>query len=427
MSSSERRLAAIMFSDIVGYTALMAESETRAIAARDRHRGVLGERATAYHGEVVDENGDELVLCFASAVDAVNCALAIQAEGLGEAVELRIGIHLGDVVFEDGRVYGDGVNLASRVRPFAEPGGLCVSEEVAHAIHNQPNVEIESIGAPPLKNVDRPVELYAVTGDALPPAGHASGERKRRARSVAALFAAAGIAACLGLVWWVVPRPTELQEKKTLPLSDRPSIAVLPFANVGNKSEEDYFADGVTEDIIATLGRFSNLVVMAWNAVRPYKATPDVSLEVSRDLNVRYLVDGSIRRSPDRVRVSVQLTEAATGVLLWSDRFDRSIDDIFVVQDEIVQGIVGSLAAEVGALEDQRALAKPTDSLSAYDYFLRGRRHLRGLTRPANLAAREMFEKAIEIDPEFAAAYAGLGWTHNYDAAYGWHTEPDRA
>ncbi len=211
------------------------------------------------------------------------------------------------------------------------------------------------------------------------------------------------------------------------PRADAASIAVLPFANLGEGGEHDFFADGVTEDIIGSLGRFSDLIVIAWSAVRHYRDAPVVAQDAGRALNVRYTVDGSIRRSPERVRVSVQLTEAKSGVLLWSNRFDRPLEDIFAVQDEVVLGIVGALATEVRNIERSRAQAKPTDSLSAYEYSLRGRQRLQELTRSSNLAARDMFERALELDPNFAAAHAALGWTYNYDAAYGWTTQIERA
>ena len=434
MGRSERRLTAIMFSDIVGYTALMAADEARGIVARDRHRSVLGQRANDYGGEIIDENGDELVLSFASAVDAVNCALAIQHAGLGDGLELRIGIHVGDVVFEDGRVYGDGVNLASRVRPFAEPGGICVSEEVEHALRNHPNVRVTTLGAPALKNVDRPVELYALSGEAEPPSPRAE---KSDTRAVAKVpyrnlfFALAILVTFSAVAIWSYGFPPREDFDAAPVLNsdtlDAPAIAILPFANMSADPQQEYFVDGVTQDIIASLGRFTTLAVMSWNAVRSYKRADAQPQEVSRALNVRYLVDGSIRRLDERLRVTVQLTNAANGLLLWSERFDRPIDDVFTVQDEIVLGVVGALAVEVDSHEHQRTFEKPTESHTAYDYVLKGQRNLQELTRSANYAARNMFEKAIALDPQYAAAHAGLGWTYNYDAAYGWTVRPDHA
>ena len=206
----------------------------------------------------------------------------------------------------------------------------------------------------------------------------------------------------------------------------RPTIAVLPFDNQSRDPEQDYFSEGITEDIISALGRFSSLTVMSWNAVAPYKGQTVTPAQLSRNLGVRYVADGSVRRSADRIRVTVQLTDAMRGALLWSERYDRSVADIFALQDDITRQIVSALAIRVTYLEQERAFAKPTDNLSAYDYYLRARQHLRQFTRPSNLLAQELLEKAIELDREYADAYAALAWTHSKSAEMGWTERPDR-
>ncbi|MEE9479310.1 MAG: tetratricopeptide repeat protein [Kiloniellales bacterium] len=227
------------------------------------------------------------------------------------------------------------------------------------------------------------------------------------------------LAAAAGLAAWLQPWKSEV--------APEPSVAVLPFANQSGGSEDDYFSDGITEDIIAALGRFSNLMVFSRNAVFAYKDKPVTPEQISRELGVRYLVSGSVRRSGDRVRVTAQLSDAAQGTLLWSGRYEEGIDDIFAVQDEITQRVVGALVKRLNLVEQERALAKPTSNLKAYDYVLQGRFYIHEFGRAANFKSRELFEKAIELDPAYASAYTWLARTHVYDALYGWTQWPDRS
>ena len=344
---SERRLAAIMFTDIVGYTALMAESEEKGLAARERHRALLAPFAHHHHGQIEDENGDELVLSFPSALDAVNCALAVQTELRGDAeLQLRIGVHLGDVVFEGGRVYGDGVNLASRIRPFAEPGGICVSEQVYDSVKNQPNVKATSLGEQELKNVARPVEVFALGSGATstPRPGRRRRLFQRTLVSVGAAFAIAGIA-----VWATWPKPLAfvldqaglLGISENPPLPDKPSIVVLPFDNLSDDPAQDFFADGLVEDLTTDLSRLSYLFVIARNSAFTYKGKPIDVKQVGRELGVRYVLEGSVRRADDRIRVNAQLVDASTGNHIWAERYDRELAGFFSIQSEIIEEILG--------------------------------------------------------------------------------------
>jgi len=411
-----------MFSDIVGYTALMAQSEARGIAARDRHRTILGRRAQDYGGDVVDENGDELVLSFASAVDAVNCALAVQTEGIGDGLELRIGIHVGDVMFENGRVYGDGVNLASRLRPFAEPGGICVSDEVEHALRNQPNVEVAGLGAPALKNVDRPVELYAVRGEALPPSPRTT-RRKPRAL-VAAVVAATGLAA-FALWWSAWPRaPTH----GTIAGFAAPAIAVLPFDDLSNDRDQDLFAAGLVEDLTTRLARWGDFPVIARNSVFEIASrTPSVPLdieEVGRQLGARYVVEGSVRLVDEQVRITVQLIDALSGRHVWANAYDRPYQELLALQEEISRSVASTMVSSLADFEGREARQRDPEDLDAWSNTQRGWWHFYRETREDNAVARSFFERAIEQEPLWGKPHAGLALTHYKDRAHLWTRFP---
>ncbi len=414
-----------MFSDIVGYTALMAQSETRALAARERHRALLGARARAYGGEVVDENGDELVLSFASAVDAVNCALAVQAEGIGDDAALRIGIHVGDVLFEGGRVYGDGVNLAARVRPFAPEGGVCVSDEVEHALRNQPNVELTPLGTPALKNVDRPVPLFAVAGDALPPAPRRW--RPARRTLLVGVAVAAGIAA-LGLA--------RLQSSRApgsgaIPGFTAPAIAVLPFDNLSDGTDPELFAAGLVEDLTTRLARWGRFPVIARNSVFEVASrTPGVPLDVAgvgEELGARYVVEGSVRRVDDQVRITVQLIDAETGHHVWAEHYDEPYESLLSLQEAMSRSVAAALVSSLDEFEARQALQEDPESLDAWRNTQRGWWLYYRETPEDNAEARRFFERAIEQEPLWAPPHAGLALTHYKDRAHLWSASPGRS
>jgi TolB-like protein len=391
---------------------------------------LLDPRVAEHHGRVVKLLGDGTLAEFPSVVEAVQCAVDIQ-RGMAarnaevpeaRRIEFRIGINLGDVIVEGDDIYGDGVNVAARLEGLADPGGICVSRTVRNQVRDKLQVGFEDLGEQEVKNIARPVRVFRVDLDGT---GRRTPARPPRARTKpgrSAVLAVTGVvllAAAAGLAAWWQPWRSEIEPE--------PSVAVLPFANQSSGAEDDYFSDGITEDIIADLGRFSNLMVFSRNAVFHYKDKPATPEEISRELGARYLVGGSVRRSGDRVRVRAQLSDAEQGTVLWSGRYEEGIDDIFAVQDEITQRVVGALVKRLDLVEQERAFAKPTSNLKAYDYVLKGRSYIYESIRSANFRARELFEKAIELDPAYASAYIWLARTHVNDALYGWTEWPDRS
>ncbi len=427
----ERRLAAILAADVVGYSHLMGEDEMGTLEALKAHRKeLLDPKVAEHHGRVVKLIGDGTLAEFPSVVEAVQCAVEIQ-QGMAarnveipeaRRIEFRIGINLGDIIVEGDDIYGDGVNVAARLEGLAEPGGICVSRTVRNQVRDKLQVDFEDLGEQEVKNIARPVRVFRVHLDEEDRRTRARPRKTRTKPGRSVVFAVAGVvllAAAAGLAAWWQPWRSEIDPE--------PSVAVLPFANQSSDSQDDYFSDGITEDIIAALGRFSNLMVFSRNAVFHYKDKPATPEQISRELGARYLVSGSVRKSGDRVRVTAELSDTAQATVLWSGRYEEGIDDIFAVQDEITQHVVGALVKRLNLVEQERALAKPTSNLKAYDFVLQGRSYIHKSTRSANFKARELIEKAIELDPEYASAYTWLARTHVYDALYGWTEWPDRS
>jgi TolB-like protein/class 3 adenylate cyclase len=408
LEQAERRLAAIMFTDIVGYTALMAESEERGLRARERHRTVLGPLAEQYGGRIVDENGDELVLSFASAVDAVNCALAGQSALRDDAeLRLRIGIHLGDVVFEHGRIYGDGVNVAARIRPLADPGGVCVSDEVQHAVQNQENIATRSLGARELKNVPRPVEVFTVSGKAQPPrlASVAAPEPRRRSFLLAAWVAAVVVVMAIGAGWWLYPWPQTLSPIR--------SIAVLPLENLSGDPAQEYVADGMTGALIAELAKLDSLRVISRTSVMQYKGTRKPLQEIAQQLGVHGIIEGTVIREGDQVRVTAQLIDARNDTHLWADRFDHDLPRVLALQSDVARAVAEQIRLELTPAEHVALTTSRTVDPGAHDAYLRGQYLLGSYVGPEGLArAIDSFERAIELQPDYAAAYVGLSRAH---------------
>jgi adenylate cyclase len=304
-------------------------------------------------------------------------------------MEFRIGINVGDVIVEGERLYGDGVNLAARLEGLAEPGGICISGTVYDQIKNKLSLEYEALGEQAVKNIAEPVRVYRV---------------QMQPRTV-------------------VPT-TSTEQGLTLALPDKPSIAVLPFTNMSGDSEQEYFSDGMTEDLITDLSKLSGLFVIARNSVFTYKGKAVEVAEVSRRLGVRYVVEGSVRKAGNRVRINAQLVDATTGGHLWAERYDRELQNIFALQDEVTQKIVFALKIQLTPEEQARFRQAPTNNLEAYDYFLRGQAYTWRFTREANIQARQMFEKALELDPQYAGAYAVLCFTYLIAWLSQWNQEP---
>lgn len=386
----ERRLAAILAADIVGYSRLMEADEAGTLARLKALRRELFEPKTKeYRGRIFKTTGDGALVEFKSAVDAVNCAVHIQRtltereQGLAEhrRIGLRIGVSLGDVMVEGSDLYGNGVNIAARMEGLAEPGGVCISSNVYEHVRGAVELTFDDLGEQEVKNITNPIHAYRAALDRAPAMPSAS----------------------------------------PLPLPDKPSIAVLPFENMSGDQDQEYFADGIAEDIITSLSRFHWFFVIARNSSFSYKGTsPDVR-QVAKELGVQYILEGSVRRGGNRVRITAQLIDALSGRHVWADRYDRDLEDIFAVQDEITQAIVGEVAPSFIAAEAKRTQSKPPDNLDAWDYTMRGNWYLSRRSIADLSEAKRLFEKALELDPKSAVAWGGLayaiGWLINFGVA----------
>lgn len=398
----KRKLAAILSADVKGYSRLMRDDEEATVQTLTLYKEVMATRIDKHGGRVVDSPGDNLLAEFASVVDAVACAVKIQKEiksrntGLPENRQMvfRIGINLGDIIEEEKRIYGDGINIAARLEGFADGGGICISKIVYDQVKNKLSLGYDYLGEQTVKNIPDPVSIYRVRMDA--------NDRSRPA---------------LGGI-------------QDLSFPDKPSIAVLPFVNMSGDSEQGYFSDGITEDLITDLSKISELFVIARNSVFTYKDKPVKVQQVSKDLGVRYVLEGSVRKAGERVRITAQLVDAVSGGHIWAERYDKNLGDIFALQDEVTQKIVTVLAVKLGEEEHRRLAEKATDNVVAYDHFLRGLEYYNRFSKEANTQARLIFQKAILVDPGYALAYIKAGWTHLLDWTMGWSQDPqsiDRA
>jgi len=393
----ERRLAAIFAADVAGYSRLIGADEEGTLARLKAHRRELIDPTIAEHqGRIVKTTGDGVLAEFASPVKAVRCAIDVQygmAErnaGVpeGQRIEFRIGINLGDVVVEDdGDLYGDGVNVAARLENIAEPGAVYISRTVRDFVDGTPELVLEDLGERELKNIARLVQVFRIA----PP------------QAVGA--AQAGPPA--------VPH--------------KPSIAVLPFTNMSGDAEQEYFSDGISEDLITDLSKISGLFIIARNSTFAYKGRSVKVQEIGRDLGVRFVLEGSIRKAGNRVRITAQLIDAGSGGHLWAERFDRELTDIFATQDEVVEKIVAALAVNLTQGEAQRLRRRGTASVEAYETWLRARELLSRSMREAIAQAKAMYRRAIEIDPNFAAPHAGLSLATISEYVSDWAADPEEA
>jgi adenylate cyclase len=393
----ERKLAAIFSTDVKGYSRLMGDDEEATIQTLKTYREVISGLIEQHHGRVVDSPGDNLLAEFASAVDAVKSAVAIQQDLKTRNAELeehrkmefRIGLNVGDVITDEGRLYGDGVNIAARLEGLADPGGICLSGTVHEYVENKLDLAFSYQGEQTVKNIAKPVRVYKVEWEV---------------EASAPTISAAS--------------PAEL------PVPEKPSIAVLPFTNMSNDPEQEYFSDGITEDIITDLSKISGLFVIARNSTFTYKGQVRNVTDVGRELGVRHILEGSVRKAGRRVRINAQLIEAATGGHVWAERYDRELADIFDLQDELTQKIVFALKVTLSPQEQGRFRQAPTANLDAYDAFLQGMEAFWHLTREGNLQARHHYERAVTLDPSYAAAYALLGYTYIIEWILQWNRDP---
>ncbi len=406
--SESRRLAAILAADIAGYSALMGADEARTVRDLKGHQAVVLPMVADFRGRIIDTAGDGILAEFASVVNAVECAVAIQRI-MGErntAVEperrmqFRIGINLGDVIYDEHRIFGDGINIAARLEGIARPGGICVSRKVYDEIFGKLDVDYHDRGEQNLKNIALPVRAYDIRLDG------AGGPKQRI----------------------LIDASPSIQPAVSPPQADdKPSIAVLPFTNMSGDPEQEYFSDGISEDIITDLSKIAGLTVIARNSSFTYKGKSIDVRTVGRELAVRNVLEGSIRRAGQRVRITAQLIDAASGAHVWADRYDRDLTDIFEVQDDVTRRIVDALKITLSPAEKARIADTETQSVQAYDLCLRGREIMLGPTKNLKVfqEAGSYFRKALEIDPNYSLAYAGLGFGYMFDYQNRWTADPD--
>jgi len=394
----ERRLAAILAADVAGYSRLMGANEEGTLAQlKSIRRALVDPTISAHRGRIVKTTGDGMLVEFASAVDAMRNAFAIQrgmverntAVPQDQRIEFRVGIHVDDVIFDENDIFGDGVNIAARLEGIAEPGGIYISDDAYRQVRGKVDIACDDMGPQPLKNIAEPMRAWRV---------RLTGESPSAAQSGSAVG-----------------------QSQALPLPDKPSIAVLPFQNMSGDPEQEYFADGIVEDIITALSRFKALFVIARNSSFTYKGRAIDVKQVGRELGVRYVLEGSVRKAANRVRITGQLIDSSTGGHLWADRFDGGLDDIFNLQDQVTESVVGAIAPAVETAEIARGKRKPTESLDAYALYLRGSARLyqfAGLQ--ANAEALRLFNSAIKLDPDFASAYGRAASLYAFAKGYGW-------
>lgn len=437
-----RKLAAILYADVAGYSRLTGEDE------EGTHRilsACLDAITAAIHsrgGRVLHYAGDAVLAEFASAMSAVACAVDVQRDLAARnrdrpddrKLRFRIGVNLGDVIVDRDELYGDGVNVAARLQSLAEPGGICISASVYDAIGSKLPLGYEFLGEQPVKNIERPVRAYRVL---LEPDGSRRRLPSARANKGRMAYVGAGLAAVLAVglaALWFGSRPAAPPEAvletatTATPSSVRkgkPSILVLPFTNMSGDANQDYFSDGMTEDLLTDLSKISALTVISRASAFAYKGkSPDIGA-VAKELSVSHVVEGSVRKAGERVRITVQLIDAATGAHLWAERYDRELEDIFALQDEVRGKIVSALAVKLAAADAERVALRKTDNVAAYDLVMKGRHRESSFSRESIAAAIGYYEKAISIDPGYANAYARMANMYDIKARFGWSKDAE--
>ncbi|MGB6378660.1 MAG: adenylate/guanylate cyclase domain-containing protein [Syntrophobacteria bacterium] len=424
----KRKLTAILSADVKGYSRLMGEDDEATVRTITAYREVITEVVQKHRGRVVDSPGDNILAEFASVLDAVRSGVEIQEELKTRNAELpderkmefRIGVNLGDVIHEEERIYGDGVNVAARVESLAEAGGICVSGTVFDQIESKLPLGYEYLGEQSVKNISKPVRIYKALMDPEV-VGKVIGEKRvepRRGLKVALAVVTALLLIVGGmLIWRTAFPPVQVAsvEKMAFPLPDKPSIAVLPFDNLSGDPKQEYFSDGLTDQIIATLSRVPKLFVIARNSTFTYKGKPVKVQQVSEELGVRYVLEGSVRKSGDKIRITAQLIDALNGHHLWARQYDRNLDDIFAVQDEITIRIITAMQVKLTEGEQARAFAKGTNNLEAYLKSLEANELVSRINPDSNALGKQLAEEAVALDPEYSWAYYVLGRSHMID------------
>jgi adenylate cyclase len=396
----KRKLAAIFSADVKGYSRLMGEDEEWTLRTLNTYKEVMGSLIQQHRGRVVGTAGDSVLAEFASVVDAVQCSVEIQqvlrAKNAmlpeNRRMEFRIGINLGDVIEEGEQIYGDGVNIAARVEGLAEPGGICISESAYQQIENKLPLRYDYLGEHEVKNIAKPVRVY-----------RAQIESEAVARK---------------------PLEVASKEKMAFPLPDKPSIAILPFVNMSDDPKQEFFSDGMTEEIITALSKSPYLFVIARQSTFAYKGKPVKVKQVSEELGVRYVLEGSVRRSGEKVRITAQLIDAMTGYHLWAERYDRDLKDIFALQDEIAFKIMKTVHEKLQPGDYVRVFGRGARNVEAFLKAMEAREHFYRTTKEDNAMTRKLYEEAIALDPDYAIAYAGLAWTHMADVWFGTSKSP---
>jgi adenylate cyclase len=433
----KRKLTAILSADVKGYSRLMGEDEEATVRTITAHRKVITSVIEKYRGRVVDSPGDNILAEFVSVVDAVQSGVEIQeviraknAELPDERrMEFRIGINLGDVIQEGERIYGDGVNIAARVEGLADPGGICISGSAYEQIENKLALGYDYIGEHTVKNIVKPIRVYKVpTGPetlqkVVEEKKPTPGWQKAAVAVVIALLVVAG-----GVAIWKSSQPPPMEvasvEKMAFPLPDKPSIAVLPFDNLSGDPKQEYLSDGISEEIISALSSVPKLFVIARNSTFTYKGKPVKVQQVAEELGVQYVLEGSVKKSGDKIRITAQLVDALNGHHLWAKRYDRNLKDIFAVQDEITKKIITAMQVKLTEGEQARAAARGTDNLEAYLKCLQANEYLHRGNIENNALAKQLTEEAIALDPEYAWAYYNLGRARQSDVWYGTSKSP---
>jgi adenylate cyclase len=433
----KRKLAAILSTDVVGYSRLMEDDEEATIRSINAYRKSISTLVEQHRGRVVDTTGDNLMAEFSSVVDAVQCAVEIQKEISERNADLpenrrmlfRIGVNLGDIVEEDDKIYGDGVNIAARLESLAEAGGICISRTAYGQVKNKLNLGYEYLGEHSVKNISEPVHVYKVLMDA-DAAGKVIGEKRQEKRRMTLAAVIALIIGLGGLAGWylyieqtkrIAPASVE---KMAFPLPDKPSIAVLPFDNLSGDPDQDYFSDGLSEEIITALSKVPRMFVIARNTTFTYKGQAVKVQQVAEELGVRYVLEGSIRKYENKIRITAQLIDATAGHHLWAERYDRDLKDIFALQDEITMKILSELELRLTEGEQALIYRRGTNNLQVYLKFLQAVHYVRNTNPGDNRKARKIIEDIISIEPNYAMAYGLLGETYMMDVWFGTTKSP---